>query len=108
EFSQTYLAGIYGQVRAAVGDTTELAGGTTANSWQFTTTAPTYVAGHSPQNYDGRPALPADTFAFYFNNPLADGQDVAAHLKIDPVPQGYVGQLQVTGNNVYTDGIKLL
>jgi uncharacterized protein YfaS (alpha-2-macroglobulin family) len=108
EFSKSYVAGIAGQVKAAVGSPTELVGGVAANSWEFDTTSSTHILDYAPRNYNGVPVQPYNGFSFSFNNPLASDQDVAKYLKIDPVPQGYVGQLEVSEGRVYTDGVKLL
>ncbi len=55
------------------------------------------------------PAQPSEGFGFAFNNPLAPDQDVAHYLTIDPLPQGYQGQLLESGATaVYTDNVQLL
>ncbi|HKP52311.1 MAG TPA: Ig-like domain-containing protein [Chloroflexia bacterium] len=108
EFSKAYTAGITGPVKAATGNAAELVGGPTANSWTFTATDPTHVTSYSPYDYYNKIVQPASSFGFAFSNPLAGGQDVAKYLKIDPTPQGYVGQLEVGSYTVFTDGVKLL
>lgn len=108
EFSQTYVAAITGPVKATTGTATELVGGATANSWQFTTTESTHLVSYSPYDSYNKVVPPSTSFGFSFNNPLAPNQDVASRLKIDPLPQGYVGQLDVNGSSVYTEGVKLL
>ncbi len=107
DFSTQYTPLFTQNVVTANGVSTELAGGDAANTWSFTSTDTTSVSYHSP-NSDGGPAQPANGFGFSFNNPLAPNQPVEQYLTISPQPEGYIGQLTVTGSSVSTDSVKLL
>ena len=107
DFSKSYRVHFAGQVRASVGNSTDLAGGSQANSWTFTTTGTTRVESHYPDSSTGQ-AMPGSQFGFNFNNPIAPQQNVAQYLTISPVPEGYNGILEVSDTTVVTSEIKLL
>ena len=107
EFSRGYNVQVTGSLKPARGNASELTGGASANRWSFTTTDSTHVENHYPDSTSG-PASPGESFGFSFNNPLAPNQDVARYLTVDPVPQGYIGQLEADGTSVYTRGVQLL
>ncbi|HVG01169.1 MAG TPA: Ig-like domain-containing protein, partial [Chloroflexia bacterium] len=107
EFSRSYTVQVTGSLKPARGNATELTGGASANRWSFDTTDATHVENHYPDSTNG-PASPGESFGFSFNNPLAPDQDVARFLTVDPVPLGYIGQLEAEGTSVYTRGVQLL
>ncbi|HET6312712.1 MAG TPA: Ig-like domain-containing protein, partial [Chloroflexia bacterium] len=107
EFSRSFTVQVTGSLKPARGYAAELTGGASANRWSFTTTSATHVENHYPDSTGG-PASPGESFGFSFNNPLAPNQDVSRFLTVDPVPQGYIGQLEVEGTSVYTRGVQLL
>lgn len=106
-FSNEYSAAFNKDVRTANGVSAGLTGGSSVNSWGFSTTEATRVSSHSPDSSSG-PAQPAGSFSFDFNNPLAPNQPLEQYLTISPTPEGYKGQLIVGANGAYTDSIKLM
>ncbi|HMA35603.1 MAG TPA: Ig-like domain-containing protein [Chloroflexia bacterium] len=106
EFSQTYDVLVAGTVKPATGNAVQLAAHD--NSWTFTTTTPTQVQAHSPENSGDQPVPPSTSFGFSFNNPLASGQDIAQYFTVDPAPQGYHNQLTFSGTSAYTEAVQLL
>ncbi|HEY0068941.1 MAG TPA: alpha-2-macroglobulin family protein, partial [Chloroflexia bacterium] len=107
EFAHAYTVQVTGNLKPAQGDAAELTGGASANRWGFRTTEATHVENHYPDSGDSV-TTPGESFGFSFNNPLAPNQDVAKFLTVDPVPQGYIGQLQASDTGVYTTGVQLL
>ncbi|HUS15746.1 MAG TPA: Ig-like domain-containing protein, partial [Chloroflexia bacterium] len=106
EFSHTYAVVMGGPLQPATGNAATLAAD--SNQWEFTTTDPTHVSGHNPQNNGDQPVPPSTSFGFYFNNELAPNQNVAPLLTISPQPGGYRGILTADGSGVYTQNIQLL
>ena len=111
-FDTSYRAGFSGQVQAAEGAATTLAGDASTNSWSFNATTTTHVDGHAPDSTGG-PAQPSTSFGFYFNNPLAPNQAVEQYLTISPQPEGYNGPTDLSRRLparacLHRPGVKLL
>lgn len=105
-FSTSYVAAFSGQVQSAQGTTSELVGGSSTNTWDFTTTDKTAVSNHYPDSTNGD-APPSNSFGFSFNNPIAPDQPIAQYLTISPAPEGYLNQLTVSTSGAFTSGVKL-